>query len=313
MDLSVVIPVLNEEENVGELTRRISESVDGKYSDYEIIFVDDGSSDNTVNQLRTIQETYPRVRIISLRKNFGQTPAMRAGIDHSKGTIIVTLDGDLQNDPTDIPVLVEKLKEGFDLVAGWRLKRKDPFLSRKLPSMIANKIIGFITGVPIRDNGCSLKAYRANIIKEIPLYSEMHRFIPAMSTLAGVKIAQIPVNHHPRIHGQSKYGLSRTGKVILDLISVKMLISSFQKPLHWFGILSIPFIILSILSGLYYLFMIFDSSRDHLNIVVPSICILFGFTALQLIFTGLLADLIVKTGKRHDFYSFTRAKGYRSK
>ena len=147
MDLSVVIPVLNEEKNVGELTRRISESVDGKYSDYEIIFVDDGSSDNTVNQLRIIQETNPRVRIISLRKNFGQTPAMRAGIDHSKGTIIVTLDGDLQNDPTDIPVLVEKLKEGFDLVAGWRLKRKDPFLSRKLPSMIANKIIGFITGV----------------------------------------------------------------------------------------------------------------------------------------------------------------------
>jgi glycosyltransferase involved in cell wall biosynthesis len=306
MRLSVVVPVLNEEENVEELCARISSALASGDLDHEIIFVDDGSTDATVDRLRRLQEADPRIRVVKLRRNYGQTPAMRAGIDYAKGDVIVTMDGDLQNDPSDIPMIVQKLEEGFDLVAGWRRKRKDPFLTRKLPSKIANWLIGKITGVPIRDNGCSLKAYRAEVIKNIPLYSEMHRFIPAMSSLAGVRIAEVAVNHHPRIHGESKYGLSRTGKVLLDLVSIKMLIACSQRPLHWFGLLSILFVAVSLISGASYLWTLAFSDPESVRIVFPSLCVLFGCLAVQLVFLGLLADLILRMGKPHDFYAVSR-------
>lgn len=306
MQLSVVVPVLNEEENVEELCARISTALASGDLDHEIIFVDDGSTDATVDRLRRLQEADPRIRVVKLRRNYGQTPAMRAGIDYAKGDVIVTMDGDLQNDPSDIPMIVQKLEEGFDLVAGWRRKRKDPFLTRKLPSKIANWLIGKITGVPIRDNGCSLKAYRAEVIKNIPLYSEMHRFIPAMSSLAGVRIAEVAVNHHPRIHGESKYGLSRTGKVLLDLVSIKMLIACSQRPLHWFGLLSILFVAVSLISGASYLWTLAFSDPESVRIVFPSLCVLFGCLAVQLVFLGLLADLILRMGKPHDFYAVSR-------
>ena len=304
MDLSIVVPVLNEEDNVGELTSRIDAALVDTNVEYEILFVDDGSTDQTVPRLVDLQEFNPRLRVVKLRRNYGQTPAMRAGIDHAHGRVIVTMDGDLQNDPSDIPAMVAKLDEGYDLVAGWREKRKDAFLSRKLPSKIANWLIGKITAVPIRDNGCSLKAYRAEVIKNVPLYSEMHRFIPAMSSLAGVRIAQMSGKHHPRIHGTSSYGISRTGKVILDLITVKMLIEFSHRPMHWFGVLAIPFLIAAVATGGYWLYeLTFKESIP--TIVFPALCVLSIALALQLIFMGLLADLILKTGKPHDFYAVT--------
>lgn len=306
--LSVVVPVLNEEDNVAALSGQISAALDATEYTYEKIFVDDGSKDSTVDRLRELQHRDPHVRVVKLRRNFGQTPAMRAGIDHSHGEVVVTLDGDLQNDPADIPGMVRKLEDGYDLVVGWRKDRKDPFLSRKLPSKIANWLIGKITRIPIKDNGCSLKVYKAKVIRNIPLYSEMHRFIPAMSSLAAVRLAEVPVNHKARIHGESKYGISRTGKVILDLITIKMLIAFSQRPIQWFGLLSIPFFLASSLAGLIALYLVAYGDQNDQTVIFPSLCVLFGIIFAQFLANGLLAELIVKTGKTHDFYALTRRR-----
>ena len=235
-ELSVIVPLYNEEESVGPLYRAIVGALDPLGMVYEILFVDDGSRDGTFGKAKELAEQDARLRVIRFRKNYGQTPAMVAGIEHARGEVLITMDGDLQNDPADIPKFLEKIAEGNDIVCGWRHKRQDKLISRKIPSMVANFIIGKITGVPIKDNGCSLKAYRADIIKSIPLYSDMHRFIPAMTSMAGTSVAELKVNHSPRKFGVSKYGISRTYKVIIDLLVIKTLLTFSTKPMYLFAI-----------------------------------------------------------------------------
>ncbi len=234
MTVSVVIPLYNEEENVRELHGRLKAVLDAIGTDYEVLFIDDGSTDSTLSLLQDIQARDNRIIVLSLRRNFGQTAAFAAGFDYSRGDIIVTMDGDLQNDPNDVPKLIEMMKDN-DLVSGWRKKRKDPFLSRRLPSIMANWLISKVTGVNLHDYGCSLKAYKRDVIKNLKLYGEMHRFIPAVASWYGVRIAEVETTHHPRLRGKSKYGISRTVKVVLDLITVKFLQSFSTKPLQFFG------------------------------------------------------------------------------
>ncbi len=234
MSLSVVIPLYNEQENVKDLHERLKTVLDRLGMEYEIIYVDDGSTDNTLSILEEIQAGDPAVMILSFRRNFGQTAAFAAGFDFARGDIVVTMDGDLQNDPNDIPKLLELIKTN-DLVSGWRKKRQDPFFSRRLPSMIANWLISKVTGVKLHDYGCSLKAYRRDVIKNLRLYGEMHRFIPAVASWYGVRVAEVETTHHPRLRGKSKYGITRTIKVVLDLITVKFLQSFSTKPLQFFG------------------------------------------------------------------------------
>lgn len=234
MSLSIVIPLYNEEENIRVLHDRLKGVLDRLGMEYEIIYIDDGSIDNTLSILEEIQAGDPTVMILSFRRNFGQTAAFAAGFDFARGDIVVTMDGDLQNDPEDIPKLL-RLIETNDLVSGWRKKRQDPFFSRRLPSIIANWLISKVTGVKLHDYGCSLKAYRREVIKNLRLYGEMHRFIPAVASWYGVRVAEVETIHHPRLKGKSKYGITRTIKVVLDLITVKFLQSFSTKPLQFFG------------------------------------------------------------------------------
>lgn len=240
MFISVIIPLYNEEENIQILHERLSDVLISLKEEYEIIYVDDGSIDKTPEYLEQIQSSDRHVVVISLRRNFGQTAAFAAGFDFSRGDIVITMDGDLQNDPKDIPKLLELIKD-YDLVSGWRKDRKDPFLSRRLPSMIANWLISKVTGVKLHDYGCSLKAYRKEIVKNLKLYGEMHRFIPAVASWYGIRVAEVETTHHPRLRGKSKYGISRTIKVILDLITVKFLQSFSTKPMQFFGPLGVLF------------------------------------------------------------------------
>ncbi|MXV72924.1 glycosyltransferase family 2 protein, partial [Candidatus Poribacteria bacterium] len=227
--LSIVVPVYNEEDNVRPLFEKIKTVCEAIGVAYEVLFVDDGSRDKTFTVLSELSEQAPQLAVIRFQKNAGQTAAMAAGFEFARGQRIISMDGDLQNDPSDIPKLLEKLDEGYDLVCGWRKERQDKFLTRRVPSIVANWIIGKVTGVPIHDNGCSLKAYRASVIKQVSLYGEMHRFIPAMSTVAGARIAEIVVTHHPRRFGKSKYGLGRVWRVMLDIIAFKFIISVFTS------------------------------------------------------------------------------------
>jgi len=292
MDLSIIVPLYNEEDSVTPLYNAIVKSVDRTGTNYEILFVDDGSKDNTVLVASKLAVNDKRLRIIKFRRNYGQTPAMVAGIDHARGKILVTMDGDLQNDPDDIPELVNKIEEGYDIVVGWRHNRQDKLITRKIPSWIANWLIGKITGVPIKDNGCSLKAYKADIIKNIPLYSEMHRFIPAMTSLAGTKIAEVKVKHHARIYGESKYGLTRIYKVLIDLLTIKTLLSSFSRPLRIFAIvagISVAIGLFALIAGI----MLEDNSP---TLVFYSIGFLYGSLAIILLLWGVLGELIYRTG-----------------
>jgi glycosyltransferase involved in cell wall biosynthesis len=234
MTVSVVIPLYNEEENVEVLHERLSETLKSMGIDYEIVYIDDGSTDKTLNLLEEIQKSDENVVVLSLRRNFGQTAAFAAGFDFARGEVVITMDGDLQNDPKDIPRLLELTKE-YDLVSGWRKKRHDTFITRRLPSLIANWLISKVTGVGLHDYGCSLKAYKRDVVKNLKLYGEMHRFIPAVASWYGVKIAEVETTHHPRLRGKSKYGMSRTIKVLLDLITVKFLQSFSTKPIQFFG------------------------------------------------------------------------------
>jgi glycosyltransferase involved in cell wall biosynthesis len=234
MTVSVVIPLYNEEENVEVLHERLSETLKSMGIDYEIVYIDDGSTDKTLNLLEEIQKSDENVVVLSLRRNFGQTAAFAAGFDFARGEVVITMDGDLQNDPKDIPKLLELTKE-YDLVSGWRKKRQDTFITRRLPSLIANWLISKVTGVGLHDYGCSLKAYKRDVVKNLKLYGEMHRFIPAVASWYGVKIAEVETTHHPRLRGKSKYGMSRTIKVLLDLITVKFLQSFSTKPIQFFG------------------------------------------------------------------------------
>lgn len=303
MDLSVVVPVYNEEDNVKELLTRLVETLSdggsesGTPRSYELVVVDDGSTDTTLSRLLELHKRFPTMRVVQLRGNFGQTAAMRAGFDEARGDVIVSMDGDLQNDPRDIPMMVDKLDEGYDLAAGWRQNRQDPFLTRKLPSKIANWIIAKVTGVPIHDNGCSLKAYRADVIREAPLYSELHRFIPAMVSLVGGRIVEVVVRHHPRTKGASKYGLSRALKVPLDIVTVKMLVAFSERPLHWFGMFSLATVLLSA-----SLFLLISPSP----VVATSLLMLAGFLATHLLVVGLVGELIVLMSRRINGRATTR-------
>jgi glycosyltransferase involved in cell wall biosynthesis len=234
IDVSIVVPLYNEQDNVARLCAATHEALAEMPRSYEIVLVDDGSSDGTRTAAAAIARVDPRVRVVVLARNAGQTAAMAAGMAHARGKYLVTMDGDLQNDPRDIPRLVDTLEQDYDLVAGWRMKRQDKLVTRKIPSRVANWLIGKITGIPIRDNGCSLKAYRASVFRHVPLYSEMHRFIPAMSSIAGARIVEVPVRHHARQFGRSKYGLSRIYKVLLDLISIRLVVAYADRPLAWF-------------------------------------------------------------------------------
>src|SRR5918998_4287970 len=238
-DLSVVAPLYNESQNVRPLVDWILQALEAFQGSFEIILVDDGSRDDTWEQVRAVA-VEPRVTGLRLGQNVGQTAAMMAGFDHARGRIVVSLDGDLQNDPRDIPALIAKLDEGFDLVCGWRRQRQDKLLLRKVPSWVANRLIRKLTGVPITDNGCSLKAYRRDLLDRIALYAEQHRFIPALSASVGARITEMPVRHHARRFGESKYGISRTVKVLVDLFTLKMITTFRSRPLVGFGVAALP-------------------------------------------------------------------------
>jgi glycosyltransferase involved in cell wall biosynthesis len=293
MTISIVVPLYNEEENVGELHGRLKEVLDRLGSDYELIFVDDGSTDRTLSLLQEIQAGDDRVVVLSLRRNFGQTAAFAAGFDYARGDVIVTMDGDLQNDPKDIPRLLDLIKEN-DIVSGWRKSRKDPFFSRRLPSLLANRLISKVTGVSLHDYGCSLKAYRREVIKNLKLYGEMHRFIPAVANLYGVKIAEVETTHHPRLKGKSKYGISRTIRVILDLITVKFLLSFSTRPLQFFGPIGLLSGFLGFLISLYLsLQKIFQgvSIGGRPMLLLGALLIIVG---IQFIGMGLLGEMMVR-------------------
>jgi glycosyltransferase involved in cell wall biosynthesis len=295
MDLSIVVPLYNEEESIIPLYEAIVAAVKPIGKSYEIIFVDDGSMDATFAKGKKLASKDPCLRIVKFRRNYGQTPAMAAGIDHARGRIIITMDGDLQNDPSDIPKFLEHIESGYDIVVGWRHKRQDKLITRKIPSKIANWIIGKVTGVPIKDNGCSLKAYKADIIKNVPLYSEMHRFIPAMTSLAGSRVAEIKVKHHARQFGVSKYGLSRIYKVLLDLLTIKTIVSFTSRPMLWFAILAIPFLLISLTTFLIFISDAYSGGAGSALIMI-SLSVVFAALSFFLILSGALGELIYKTG-----------------
>ena len=288
---SVIAPLYNEEDSVSLLYQKIKEAAETTKLMYEIIFVDDGSSDSTVKVAEDLAKQDKKLRVVVFRRNYGQTPAMAAGIDIARGEILVTMDGDLQNDPQDIPMMINKLREGYDLVVGWRHKRKDKLITRKIPSIIANKLIGYVTGVPIKDNGCSLKVYKAEVVKNSPFYNEMHRFIPALLSLSGAKIAEVKVRHNARQFGQSKYGLSRIYKVLIDLLTIKTILSLGQHPIRWLVKLSlIPF-----LASLIILLTFFNEITSS-NIVITSLVVLFFSLGAFLVSLGIITELIYFKG-----------------
>jgi len=296
MDLSVVIPVYNELENVEELYRRIKTELQKLSLTYEVIFVDDGSTDGTTEKIKKMKESGPQLKLIIFDKNYGQTEAMVAGFQLARGDIIVTMDGDLQNDPADIIRIIIKLQSGHDLVCGWRQARKDNFLMRKIPSMIANAIISYVTKVKIHDLGCSLKGFKRKIIDSISLYSEMHRFIPIVAVSIGARIAEIPVTHKPRVKGETKYGLSRSWKVLLDLIKVKVLVDFSSKPATLFGFFSIPFWFLGmIFTGKYFYDYLYSQAFYPYSIVIQGTGIFYIFLAFSLVSLGYLTELLIKT------------------
>lgn len=294
-DLSVIAPLYNEEESVRLLYEAIVRAVEPLQVDHEILFVDDGSKDKTFLAAKELAEKDDRLRVIRFRKNYGQTPAMAAGIDHARGKILITMDGDLQNDPEDIPRFIEKIAEGYDIVCGWREKRQDKLITRKIPSKVANWLIGKVTGVPIRDNGCSLKAYRSEVIKAIPLYSEMHRFIPAMASIAGSRIAQIPVRHHARKYGKSKYGLSRIYKVLLDLLMIKTVVSFTSRPMLWFGGMGAITGFGSLLAFAYSIVWMNRHEGGSLVVLIGT-AMLMGALTIFFLFAGAIGELVFKTG-----------------
>jgi glycosyltransferase involved in cell wall biosynthesis len=287
--------VFNEEDSIEPLTVRVINELQKLDRSFEVIYVDDGSTDRSLAKLREIASADSRIRVIALRRNYGQTAAMSAGIDHASGRILVPMDADLQNDPADIARLLEKLDEGYDVVSGWRKDRKDAWLSRRLPSVLANRLISTISGVSLHDYGCTLKAYRREVLADVRLYGEMHRFIPVYAAWGGARVTEIPVTHHRRRDGKSKYGLSRTVKVIFDLMTVKFMSSYLTKPLYLFGSAGLICLALSLVSfagALYYRFV-----RDvHLNrMPLATLSMIMFAMGLQFIFMGLLAEMVVRT------------------
>jgi glycosyltransferase involved in cell wall biosynthesis len=293
--LSVIVPFFNEEDSIGPMHAAVVKAVEPLRISFEMVFVDDGSSDATAIRAEEIARADSRVRFVKFRRNYGQTAAMAAGIEYARGEILVTMDGDLQNDPADIEQLLAKMAEGYDIVVGWRHKRQDKLISRKIPSKIANWLIGKVTGIPITDNGCSLKAFRASLIKNIPLYSEMHRFIPAMASIAGPRIAEIKVRHHARKFGASKYGLSRVYKVLLDLMVIKTVASFTSRPLLWFSLLCTPLAFLGFMALLGGAIVAVHGS-GHLSLPLLGSGIIFLMAVVTLLASGTLGELVYRLG-----------------
>jgi glycosyltransferase involved in cell wall biosynthesis len=293
-ELSLFLPVLDEEENLRPMHAKIQAALDTLGKTAEVIYVDDGSTDNSLEILKEIAASDGRVRVISLRRNYGQTAAMSAGIDAAKGDILIPMDADLQNDPADIARLLDKLNEGYDVVSGWRKNRQDKLISRKIPSQIANRVISWIGGVPLHDYGCSLKAYRRDVIQDVKLYGEMHRFIPIYASWAGARVTEIPVDHHARTMGKSKYGISRTIKVIFDLITIKFMASYQTKPLYVFGAFGMIAFFISMIAGAWALILKFEGTSFILT-PLPIIAVVMLAISVQFFLMGLLAELSVRT------------------
>jgi glycosyltransferase involved in cell wall biosynthesis len=294
-DLSVVIPVYNEAPNLEPLHRELTDVLDRIGRTYEVVFVDDGSADDSFEILRAIHARDSRVRVIQLRRNFGQTAAFAAGFADARGRLIVTADGDLQNDPRDIPELLARLTDDVDIVCGWRKDRKDPWLSRRVPSAMANRLISWTTGVRLNDYGCSLKVFRADVIKPLRLYGELHRFLPALASEQGARLAEVAVNHRPRAHGRSKYGLSRTLRVLLDLVTVKFLLSYSTRPLQIFGLLGLGFGAASGVALAFLAWVKYVRGDDIGTRPLLTVGVLFFMTGVQLITLGLLAEMQART------------------
>ncbi len=295
MDLSVVIPIRNEAASIVELHRELTQTLSAWGRPYEIIIVDDGSTDESFAMLAGLQAVDSHLRVIRFRRNFGQTAAFTAGFDHARGAVIVTSDGDLQNDPRDIPPMVEKLERGFDIVCGWRKDRKDAFISRRLPSAIANRLISVATGVRLHDYGCSLKVFRAEIVKSLRLYGEMHRFLPAIASEQGVSIEEVVVNHRPRRHGRSKYGIGRSIRVILDLVTVKFLLSYSTRPLQIFGLIGVSMGLVGALISGWLAYQQQFGSGSLANRPLLLLGILLILAGFQFVTLGLLAELQART------------------
>ncbi|HEV8593251.1 MAG TPA: glycosyltransferase [Pyrinomonadaceae bacterium] len=292
--LSLFLPVLDEEENLRPMHAKIAAALDTLGKSAEVIYVDDGSTDKSLRILKEIAAEDDRVRVISLRRNYGQTAAMSAGIDAAKGDILIPMDADLQNDPADIGRLLEKLDEGYDVVSGWRKNRQDKLISRKIPSQIANRVISWIGGVQLHDYGCSLKAYRRDVIQDVKLYGEMHRFIPIYASWAGARVTEIPVDHHARTMGKSKYGISRTIKVIFDLMTIKFMAEYHTKPIYVFGTFGMIAFALAMIAGVWAIMLKLYGTSFILT-PLPVITVVMLAISVQFFLMGLLAELLVRT------------------
>lgn len=305
--LSVIVPFYNEQDSIGALHTAIVDAVAPLQIPFEMVFVDDGSKDQTLARAVELARKDHRIRVVQFRRNYGQTAAMAAGIEYARGEVLVTMDGDLQNDPADIEQFLRKIDAGYDVVVGWRHDRQDKLVSRKVPSVIANWLIGKVTGIPIKDNGCSLKAYRASVIKNIPLYSEMHRFIPAMASIAGTRIAEVKVRHHARRFGASKYGLSRIYKVLLDLMVIKTLTSFAARPLLWFAFLALPLFLIGTVALVYALTMsiVYHAAT---SLPIAGSGVIFLTSAFILFCSGALGELVYNLSgmREHDFARLTQ-------
>lgn len=297
-EVSVFLPVFNEEPNLRPLQEKLNQALALLGRSAEIIYVDDGSSDGSLNVLREIAAQDGRVRVVALRRNYGQTPAMAAGIHAAKGRVLIPMDADLQNDPADIARLLDKLDEGYDVVSGWRKNRQDPLVTRKIPSQMANWLISKIGGVPLHDYGCSLKAYRRESLADVQLYGEMHRFIPIYASWSGARVTEIPVEHHARTMGKSKYGLSRTMKVVFDLMTIKFMASYQTKPLYMFGSAGLLTFAISFLCAVFAFLMKFANWPHHADFIqtpLPVLTMVLLVLGVQFFFMGLLAEMLVRT------------------
>jgi len=304
-EISVVVPLYNEADSIQPLTLELVDSLDRLTERWEIIFVDDGSADQTFEQLRALTRSESRIRVVRLTQNFGQTAALQAGFSMARAGIIVSMDGDLQNDPKDLSRVIGMLEEGYDAVSGWRRSRKDTFLTRKVPSWCANWMLSRITGVRLHDTGCALKAYRSPIVARLDLYSDMHRFIPILAAHSGARICEIEVNHRHRRHGTSKYGLSRVWKVLLDIATLVMITRFFNRPGHWFGLLSLPFLFSALLafggSVWQYLNPVkAAATTTTVPIVLPGATVLLAFAFFHFILMAIVGELVVFLGDRHS-------------
>jgi len=294
-ELSVFLPVYNEEPNLLPLHAKLDEALKTLGKSVEIIYVDDGSSDGSLKILRDLAQFDNRVRVVALKRNYGQTAAMAAGIDAARGNVLIPMDADLQNDPADIERLLEKLNQGYDVVSGWRKNRQDKVITRKIPSMIANRLISWIGGVPLHDYGCTLKAYRLESLESVRLYGEMHRFIPILASWEGARVAEIPVAHHARTMGKSKYGLSRTFKVVFDLMTIKFMASYQTKPIYIFGTFGMLAIALSLFAGLWAVVLKLWKGVSFILTPLPVITVVMLAIGMQFLLMGLLAEMLVRT------------------